>query len=102
MVCKIELKAELEKSLAAGVMTERFAVLAEEIGRGWYAKRSCSGWAYAVDEVLGGFRVRLMKHWQKIDPERNPYSALTQQMRWAGMDFNRQQRTRQRREELAQ
>lgn len=101
MVCKIELREELEKSLEAGAMTERFAVLAEECVRGWYSKQSCSGWAHAVDEVLGEFRLKLCCNWTKLDPKRNPFAALVQMGRRCGMDWQRKQDSRRRREEMA-
>jgi len=97
MVCKIELKAELEKSLADGAMTERFAVLAEECVRGYFSQNSLRGYpASAKDEFLSSFRIRLVKHWQKLDPARNPFAAITQQGKWAGMDVVRKYKARQR------
>lgn len=101
MVCKIELKAELEKSLAAGAMTERFAVLAEECVRGWYSKQSCSGWSHAVDEVVGEFSVKLCRNWMKLDPKRNPFAALVQMGRRCGMDWQRKQNSRKKREMMS-
>jgi len=88
-VCACELAAELVKSKAAGQMTERFAVLAENIGRGWFAQRSASGWAHAVDDVMGLFRLRLMRDWVKADPKRNVFAFLTGMARFSGMDWQR-------------
>jgi hypothetical protein len=98
MICKAELKHELEQSLEAGMMTERFAVLAEEIVRGWYSQRSASGWAHAVDDVLGLFRVKLSRHWKKLDPRRNAFAAITQMGRRCGMDWQRKYDARKKRE----
>ena len=96
--CKVELKTELERSLSAGAMTDRFCVIAEEVASGWYSQRSALGWAHAVDDVMGMFRVRLSKHWKKLDPELNPSAAITQQVRWAGMDWQRKQDAQKKRE----
>jgi len=90
MVCKAELRAELERSLAAGAMTERFAVMAEEIVMGYFSQNSMRGYpASAKADFMSGFRLRLVKHWHKLDPLRNPFAAITQQGRWAGMDVTR-------------
>jgi hypothetical protein len=101
-VCKCELSDELRASKAAGQMTERFAQLAEEVARGWYSQRSASGWMYAIDEVMGLFRMRLLRDWCKADPARNVYAWLTNMVRFAGMDYSRKQRARQRLEGLEQ
>jgi len=97
MICKVELKHELEQSLEAGMMTERFAVLAEEIVRGYFSQRSMSGYPSSVkDEFLSEFRHRIVRHWKKIDPGLNPFSAITQQGKWAGMTVIRKYKTRKR------
>ena len=97
MVCKVELKAELEKSLAAGAMTDRFAVLAEEIVNGYFSQRSMKGYPNGVrEEFMGFFRMRLVKYWQKLDPALNPHSAITQQGRWAVLDSERKFKQRKR------
>lgn len=101
MVCKVELRRELEASIAAGAMTERFAGLAEEAVRGWYSQRSAAGWAHAVDDVVSDFRIKLLKNWHKLDPNRNAFAALVQMGRRCGMDWQRKENARLRREALA-
>jgi hypothetical protein len=97
MVCKQELKTELEKSLAAGAMTDRFAVIAEEIVTGYFSQRSMKGFSAGVrEEFMGFFRMRLVRYWKKLDPSRNPHSAITQQGRWAVLDSERKFKQRKR------
>ena len=97
-VCKRELRRELEASLAEGAMTERFAVLAEEVARLWYSQRSTAGWRYAVDDVIGLFHVKLSRNWQRIKPGKNPFAFLQLMARRCGMDWQRKEDARKRRE----
>ena len=94
-VCKEELKRELVASLAAGVMTERFAVLASKIVQGYFSQRSMGGYSEdAKEDFLGEFHVRLVKKWQLLNPEKNVLAAITQLGRWAGMDVKRRYKSR--------
>jgi hypothetical protein len=101
VVDNAELRAELVKSQESGVLTERFVELAEAAARLWYSQRSASGWAYAVDEIVGAFRVKLLRRWTLLDPQRNLFAWCQTTARRCGMDFQRKETGRNWRHDKA-
>jgi len=75
MVDKSELKAELEKSLASGEMTERFYGLAVDVVCQFVSAKKVDG--DMRDLVRDSFVSWLMGGWRSIDPKGNPFSFIT-------------------------
>ncbi len=89
-VCACELADELRASLAAGEMTERFAVLAEQVCAGYFSQRSLSGYpSSAKQDFQSRFRLRLVRGWQAMDPEQNAFAYLSRMACFAGLDCKR-------------
>jgi hypothetical protein len=96
MVCKTELKTELERSIAAGEMTERFVMLALEVCDGYFSQHSFSGFpSIAKDEFKFRFLDRLLRDWQKASPHQNLHAFLTGMARFSGLDVSRKFRAEQ-------
>jgi len=101
MICKVEIREELQKSLDAGMMSDRFWELCCEIFTKYSRSFSMSGFPQtAIDDFRMEFDRRIQTHWQKLDPKRNPFAAVNQQARWAKISTVRKFKARMAREQL--
>lgn len=101
-ICKCEIRMELIKSKAAGVMTDRFIEMAEKTARLWYEQRSTAGWRYALDDVISLFRIKLVSNWHKIDEDRHIFGFLQTMVRRCGIDHERKMTGKNWRHEKAE
>lgn len=83
------LRQQLSDCIKANELLSGFCVSAIQIARGWIAKNRTDLDPFQVDEVIAGLSRRLMRNWQKINPDGNVFSYITGMTRYAIMDHER-------------
>lgn len=77
------LRIEIRNSMEAGEATERFAMLAMRVARGYFASRQMS--EVQRQDCLGRFCMRFVRGWHRMTEE-NPFAYLTGMARFAALD----------------
>jgi DNA-directed RNA polymerase specialized sigma subunit len=98
-VDRTELIAAVAGAHKRGILTERLAVLAMGIARGYLASEKFKGYSEADrEDIFGAWTVRFVKTWSRLDPEKNCHAYITRGVELAWKDHARSTSRRLRRE----